>query len=142
MSEVNTHLERLKRVASSPAEHPVGIDAEDESTAFSAGRVGTNPQLTLVLRKANGNCHAFSYAHLYSIEYDPSDGITLTFSQHQVRLCGRHLDDLFRYLCHHRVQRVNETEESFLESPDEQQPVVSRIAIVSSKPSANQLNRN
>lgn len=113
MSDTNTHLERLKRIAAlstTNEETNEPADGDSEAAAFAAGRVGTRPQLTLVLRRVSGDCQAFAYAHLYRLEYDPSAGIVLHFSQHRVALTGRHLGGLFRYLCDHRVQTVQQTD--------------------------------
>jgi hypothetical protein len=129
VSEINTHLERLKRIASQPT--PVEpADEDDEYAAFAAGRVGVKPQLTLVLRRVSGSCHAFAYAHLYRTEYDPSVGIILHFSQHRVALTGRHLDGLFRYLCDHRVQTVQEVDPLHAETTPADTAVVTGIEVM------------
>lgn len=129
MSDVNTHLERLKRIAAAP---PPGepADGDDEFTAFAAGRVGAKPLLTLVLRRVTGTCHAFAYAHLYQLDYDPSAGIALHFSRHRVALTGRHLGGLFRYLCDHRVQTVQEVDSLHAETLPPDAPVVTGVEML------------
>lgn len=129
MSETNTHLERLKRIAVQPAPAEPA-DGDDEYAAFAAGRVGTKPQLTLVLRRVSGTCRAFAYAHLYAVEYDPSVGIILHFSRHRAALTGRHLGGLFRYLCDHRVQTVQEVDALHAETLPAAAPVVTGIEVV------------
>ena len=124
MSETNSHLERLKRLASPSPTPPPPVEEDEGYSAFASGRLGTKPQLTLVFRRVTGSCHAFAYAHLYALEYDPSVGILLKFTQHRVALLGRHLDDLFRYLCLHRVQTVQETDPLHAETLPQKTPVV------------------
>ena len=108
MTDVNSHLERLRKLATPGAASLPPGEPDDEYEAFASGRLGTKPQLTLVFRTASGTSHGFAYAHLYTLDYNPSVGIVLKFTQHQVTLLGRHLDELFRYLCLHRIQTVQE----------------------------------
>lgn len=127
MTDTNSHLDRLRRLATSP----VAPEAEEDEVyaAFASGRLGTKPQLTLVFRRVTGTCHAFAYAHLYTLDYDPSVGVVLQFTQHRVTIAGRNLDDLFRYLCLHRVQTVQEFDALLADTLPATTPVVTKLDI-------------
>ena len=127
-TDTNTHLDRLRRLTA-PGTPPPDEDGDDEYTAFAAGRVGGKPQLTVAFRRVNGTVHAFAYAHLYAVEYDPSAGIALTFTRHRVTLAGRHLGDLFRLFCAHRVQAVQETDPLHADSLPDDAPVVTALHV-------------
>jgi len=130
MSDANAHLDRLRRIAATPSAAVVTeADGDDGYSAFASGRIGTRPQLTLVLRRVTGTAHAFAYAHLYALDYDPSVGIALHFTQHDVALAGRNLEALFRYLCSHRVQAIQELDPLHAEALPDGTPVVTRVSI-------------
>jgi hypothetical protein len=130
MKDGLTQLDRLKNLAKGTAEPK---DAEEEYTAFASGRLGTKPQLTLVFRTVAGVSHAFAYAHLYAMEYDPAAGIMLQFSQHWVTVRGRNLEGMFRYLCLHRVQTVQETDALHAEALPAKEAVVTGLLILTAR---------
>lgn len=70
----------------------------------------------LELRKADGHIMAIGYAWLESLEFEPSEGITLHLSGKKVRIKGRNLNRpsdshprLFANIIAHRVLWVQET---------------------------------
>lgn len=66
---------------------------------------GPRPYM-LDLVTVGGTRHAFPYAHLLRICYDPSTGIELFFATHTVTLRGRSLDPLYEELIAHAVPQV------------------------------------
>jgi hypothetical protein len=121
-------MERFKRLANPAANASPEIATPDEEyTAFASGRLGTKPQLTLEFRRVNGSCQGFAYAHLYTLDFDLAVGITLNFTQHRVTITGRHLEELYRYLCLHRVQIVQEIDALQAERLMPKTPVVTGL---------------
>lgn len=86
---------------------------------------------------SNGNQRAISYNHLYDIQYNRSEGLTLTFSEHSVTITGHCLDDLYRGLKRHRIVFVWEagSQEELVAADD--QPVVTKIDIQLRQPPEN-----
>ncbi len=113
--------------------------ADDASCADDLGCFGwlrgvRERSLMLELRQKNGNIRAVAYAWLESVEFDPSEGITLHVGGKAIRIRGRHLNTevrplvrLFEGLIRHRVPWVREASgRERLESP-EQPTVIDRI---------------
>ncbi len=81
----------------------------------------------------SGNERAFAYTHLYDADFNPSLGIVLTFSDHQVTVHGRHLRELYRAIKRHRVVYVWEADEPTVRLLPASVPVVTRILIQSQR---------
>jgi hypothetical protein len=84
----------------------------DEYEAFSFGRVGNKPQFTLLCRKATGEVEGFSYADYRGVSaIDEENGFSVKFGAQKVRIEGRHLGQLFRYVCNLRAAEIVATDE-------------------------------
>ena len=86
-----------------------------------------NGLLDLCLR--SGDHRAIAYNHLYAIDFTPSVGLTMTFTEHIVRIEGRRLHELYRYLKRHRVAWIWEALEQEERLASETDPVITKIAI-------------
>jgi hypothetical protein len=85
-------------------------DDDSEYKAFTFGRVGPRPQMTLILGFAGGHGRGFPYAQMLGIEFDDEDaGFRLEFPGQIVEIRGRNLKRLLRYVCDHRAARVEES---------------------------------
>ncbi len=93
-----------------------------EYQAFSFGRVGIRPQLTLLLRKANGEVEGFPYADFRGISAVNEDvGFTIRFDTRTVKVEGQNLKQLFQYVCNYRAAEIVEAEPSVvMQTPDGQ----------------------
>jgi hypothetical protein len=125
--DTSSPLSRLRQLGATPISAPT---AEEEYQAFSFGRVGSKSQLTLAIRRVSGTVHGFSYAHLYTLDLEPSLGIILRFTNHRVVLQGRHLDELYRYLRGHRVELIQVIDPLQAETLPEDTPVITSLEIV------------
>ena len=82
---------------------------EDGYQAFSFGRVGPRPQMTLLFRKANGEVRGFPYAQFDGIESDnPDDGFVVKFGRTLISIEGRNLNRLFQYVCNYKAAEIVE----------------------------------
>ena len=70
------------------------------------GREYSPRPFMLDLMTVDGARHAFPYAHLLRIHYEPASGIELFFATHTVTIRGRSLDALYEELIAHAVPRV------------------------------------
>ena len=119
-----------------------GIDsgaAEEIETADDFGTFGwlrgiRDRAAMLELRKANGNILAVGYGWLERVEFDPSDGITLHFVGHKIRIQGRHLNSearphlrLFQGLVRHKVPWIQEADRATVLEADKSATVVEII---------------
>lgn len=107
-------------------------DTEQEAdySAYAQGRISRHPQLTLVVRQADGSARAFSYAYFYGAETeDPALGFTLQFAQHQVRTQGRNLQILFRLICQHRVAEIRVASLGQVFGMEAEDPLVEKVEI-------------
>ena len=103
---------------------------EDDYTPFANGRVGLRPQLMIIFRKVDGTSHAFAYSHLYSVTTENENaGFTADFGQHRVTVTGRNLEQLYRYICQHRVQAVQEMSERNSLPLDPADPIITQIKV-------------
>ncbi len=73
---------------------------------------------------------SLSYAHLYRVIFDPSEGITLHFTDHIVMIKGYHLRDLYRNIKNHRATYVCEADNSTVQLESSSEPIVKAIVIV------------
>jgi hypothetical protein len=79
----------------------------DEYRAFSFGRIGIRPQLTLLFTKASGEVEGFPYADFRGIwTRDRNAGFTMTFGNRIITVEGQNLKQLFEYICNHRAAEV------------------------------------
>jgi hypothetical protein len=127
MNETNPHLARLRNFTTQPPDTP-GV--EEEYSAFAFGRVGSKPQLTLRIRQVSGTTRGFVYAHLYTLDHEPSLGIILRFSQHRIVIQGRNLEEMFRYLSQFRVDLIQVTDPLHASTLADTVPVVTSVEIV------------
>jgi hypothetical protein len=125
--ETNPQLTRLRQLGNTaiPA-----VAAEEEYQAFSFGRVGSKSQLTLAIRRVSGTVHGFVYAHLYTVDLEPSLGIILRFTHHRVVLQGRNLDELYRYLRRQMVELIQVVDPLQAETLPEETTVVTSLEVV------------
>jgi hypothetical protein len=85
-------------------------DDDSDYKAFTFGRVGPRPQMTLMLGFARGHGRGFPYAQMLGIEFDDEDaGFRLEFPGLVVEIRGRNLTRLLRYVCDHRAARIEES---------------------------------
>lgn len=92
------------------------LDLEiDDAGAFGWLRGVRDRCVMLELRKKGGNCLAVGYGWIDRIEFDPSEGITLSVSGRSISIKGRNLNAevratvrLFEGLARHRVPWIRE----------------------------------
>lgn len=87
-----------------------GSASESESSCFSMLSANSGQEVMLELRFRNGNAIALGYAYLVSVSFDPSEGIRLEFTGHEVLITGTNLTKLFRGLVHHKITYIQELE--------------------------------
>lgn len=105
--------------------------AEDKDyRAFTFGRVGPRPQMTLTLLFADGRGRGFPYAQMLGLEFDDEDaGFRLEFPGALVEVRGRNLKRLLRYVCDHRAARIDESTPQQSLAASDAAEVVSSIAL-------------
>jgi hypothetical protein len=94
-------------------------EGEDNLGAFGWLRGIRDRAIMLEVRKKDGNIVAFGYAWLERADFDPSEGITLKFTGHKVKIVGRNLNAvaknnarLFNGIMRHRVPWIQEAGEA------------------------------
>lgn len=92
--------------------------------------------LMLEIRHANGDITALAYTPLESARFNPSTGITLSFSRTTVKLVGRNLNGggrktvrLFEGIIRHQVVWVVEADETTLAELLETDVVIDEIIV-------------
>src|SRR4051794_2598394 len=88
-------------------------DVEEEGGAYRAfARARGVKQFVpmLELRFCDGNRKAIEYSLLEKIDFDPSRGVTLSFSPYLVTVSGKNLLPLFAGLVRHSIQWIREAE--------------------------------
>lgn len=110
--------------------------ASDECVAFGWVRGERDRAAMLELRHANGNITAYSYGLLDSAIFDPSAGITLSFSGVTVKLVGINLNmggrqnvRLFEGITRHQVLWVREANEPCIREALESDVVIESVVI-------------
>jgi hypothetical protein len=105
------------KAASGDGALPPDEDAADDLGAFGWLRGVRERAIMLELRRKDGSVHAFGYAWLKKVTFDPSDGITLDFSGETVKITGRNLDSelrpktrLLNGILRHRVIWIQEAD--------------------------------
>jgi len=111
---LNRYASRLGARAGEPA--AADLDVGDDLGCFGWLRGGRDRAVSLVLHKKSGNSLALSYGFIERMEFDPSDGITITAGRATVRILGQNLDTeirptvrLFEGLTRSRVPWVRES---------------------------------
>lgn len=117
-----------------PVRSEPDVPQADDLGAFGWLRGVGDRALMLELRLKNGRIVAQGYAWLERVEFDPADGITLTFTGKTVRIIGHRLNTevrplvrLFDGLVRHRVPWIVETGRSAALGAASQGVVVERI---------------
>lgn len=112
---LNRYVSRLGAEAGTADEG--GLDAHDDLGCFGWLRGGRDRAVSLVLHKKSGSSLALSYGFIERIEFDPSDGITITAGRTTARIQGRNLNGeirptvrLFEGLTRCRVPWVREVD--------------------------------
>ncbi|MCA9215719.1 MAG: hypothetical protein KDB27_21790 [Planctomycetales bacterium] len=85
-------------------------DEEAGYRAFVVTRQESRRAEMLEFLIKTGNSQSFAYSHLYRAEYDPSEGIKLQFSDHEIQISGRNLRIGYRRLLTQRVIRICEAD--------------------------------
>jgi hypothetical protein len=86
-------------------------DEAEEYQAFSFGRIGIRPQMTLLVRKCTGEVEGFPYADYGGVSAtNEDDAFSVKFGQRLVRIEGRQLQQLFRYVCNYRAAEITEVD--------------------------------
>ena len=108
----------------------------DDLGAFGWLRNERDRAVMLELRQANGSITAVTYSWLESAEYNPSEGITLSFSGKTVTVIGRNLNAecrpgvrLFEGLTRHRVLWIREADEDASAGSLETDVVVDQVKV-------------
>lgn len=102
-------------------------DPVPERPSFSLASPTDARLLMLDFQSRGGDAIAMAYSYLQTVRFDPSVGLTLSFTTHSVTLMGRNLNELYKALLDQIVRRIEEQGEHDRE-PDGA-PVVSRIRI-------------
>jgi len=102
---------------------------EGDYRAFGITRktFGSETMLDLVLK--TGDHQTFAYTHLYRMAFNPSEGISLYFTDHVIELLGQRLKELYRYFRSHRVTFVCEADSPTVQSCTDAEAVISSILI-------------
>jgi hypothetical protein len=94
-------------------------DACDDLGAFGWLRGIRDRAVMLELRRKDGSIVAIGYGWLDRIEFDPSEGITLSAAGQKIRIKGRNLNAavrpsvrLFEGIARHRVTWITEADRS------------------------------
>lgn len=102
------------------------LETADDLGAFGWLRGTHSRAIMLEIRKRNGTRVAVAYAWIERIEFDPSEGITISSAKSRIRITGRNLNTaigaqarLYECMTRQRVQWVQETEQmGLLAQPD------------------------
>lgn len=96
--------------AGESAETQVGEEPPEGSRAYSVTSADRLRKAMVEFRFLGGNAKALAYSYLIGIDFDPSAGVVLDFSQYRVTLRGRNLRPVFENLAAHRVAFVRESD--------------------------------
>ena len=122
-----------RTIAEEP-EEPMALEVEEEGASFSTLSADRQQKVMLELRFKTGNAKALAYSYLVGIDFDPSEGIMLNFSGHEVRISGRNLRPLFSGLVSQRVAAVQEMDDLYVEAASAPAAtVVTRILVTEPK---------
>ena len=129
MTEPLNILGRVNRLADTiDDELDVYADNEDyRAFGYSRKPVSSDPMINFI--DSTGNQTAFAYGHLYQTRFDPSDGITIEFTEHLVSIRGRRLGEAFAKLVSQRVVFVAEADRPTAVLIPDNEPVVTTLLI-------------
>lgn len=93
------------------------LDVTDDLGAFGWLRGVKDFSRMLELRRKDGSILAVGYGYLDHVEFNPSEGITLSVAGRKIRIKGRNLNAevrptvrLFEGVCRHRVPWIQEAD--------------------------------
>lgn len=119
-----------------PHEHSDDLDASDNCGAFGWLRGDKERALFLEFRIKDGNVFAVGYTWLEKVRYNPSEGITLKFTNQTIRIVGRNLAgqmraglSLLNGILWHKVPWVAQADASAAMLADKQAVVIERIEL-------------
>ena len=92
------------------------LEPKNVMQPFGLAAEGEAPLPMLDFRGHNGTSFALPYSQLQAIAYDPTEGVSLEFREHKIRLHGRNLRPLYDHLLLHQVAFVQE--EDFDATPE------------------------
>ncbi len=125
----NGAVDFLDRLGPDARHVDMDVFSESEYRAFGVSRKawGGEPMIDLILR--DGNRHSLPYARLDEMQFNPSKGIVLRFSDYVVTLQGQRLGEGYQQLLAHRVVFVAEAGRAAQLALDAQAPVVTTLLI-------------
>jgi hypothetical protein len=116
--------------------HGDDLDVSENCGAFGWLRDTKERALYLAFRLKDGNVFAVGYPWLEKISYNPSDGITLTFTNQTIRILGRNLAGQIRSgrsllagILQHKVQWVAQADSAGALLADKQAVVIEGIEL-------------
>lgn len=83
-------------------------DPRADQPCFQKSSDNRGPELRVQFRFRNGQRQSLSYAYLIDLTIDPTNGIQLVFSTHQIRIRGQNLIPLYDLLSEQRVKWILE----------------------------------
>lgn len=125
----NGSVDFLDRLGGDARHSDVDVFSESEYRAFGVSRRawGGEPMIDFIRR--DGNRHSLPYARLDEIQFNPSKGIALRFSDYLVTLQGQRLAEGYQQLLAHRVVFVAEAGRADEMALADQEPVVTKLLI-------------
>lgn len=120
----------IARNTHEPAEDDeLDLEEETEYIAFAVNKQANQRAEMLDIVFKDGCRKAFSYSHLYRIDYDPQDGIELHFSEHIVRVQGMRLLRGYRRLLTYRVIKIEQADGPTSKLAANDEAIVTDLAI-------------
>ncbi|APZ93415.1 hypothetical protein [Fuerstiella marisgermanici] len=128
--ESNSILERagIASEISNPEADYYNEDDPYRAIGISRKAWGGEPMINFIMR--TGDHQAIAYNHLYRIQFDPSKGITLDFTNHKVVIQGRKLAEAYQKLAMQRVIFIAEADDATGRLADDDEPVVTSLQIL------------
>ncbi|MEM8671730.1 MAG: hypothetical protein AAGG48_29700 [Planctomycetota bacterium] len=129
MNEPISILDRLQpTVQDDSTEIDLYSEGEDyRAFGFSRKPIASDPMIDFIDR--HGVHEALAYSHLYRIRFDPSEFMTLEFTDHTVTLRGRHLRKGYQRLAMQRVVFIAEADHATAALVAENEPLVTTLAL-------------
>lgn len=126
--ETQSILERAG-IASEENSEADFFSEEDPYRAIGISRKawGGEPMINFIMR--TGDHQAIAYNHLYRVQFDPSKGLTLDFTNHSVAIQGRNLSDAYQKLAMQRVIFVAEADDATGRLAPDSEPMVTQLRI-------------
>lgn len=103
MSEAQSLIEKYAHRGGAAA-----ADAAASVAAFSTISPQHGQEVMLDLRRKTGDRMALPYTYLTAVTFDPSKGITLEFTGHQVVIHGRNLEPVYVAIVAYRASWLQE----------------------------------